>query len=102
MDGESKAARADRPSRASCGRSSQPERSSFPFPEPAARQRWSRLAQWGRRDLGLARVAEGHAGAVAILAEAGTTGALVPSTARGPPGSAGTGAGLIASGDELR
>ena len=55
-----------------------------------------------RRDLGLARPAEGHTGAAAILAEAGTTGALVPSTVCGAPGSAGTGAGLIASGNELR
>ncbi|MEA2704974.1 MAG: hypothetical protein QOD63_2919 [Actinomycetota bacterium] len=33
-------------------------------------QRWVALAGWGRRDLALARLAEGHADAVAILAEA--------------------------------
>lgn len=33
--------------------------------------RWSALAGWGRQDLALARLAEGHADAVAILAEAG-------------------------------
>lgn len=34
--------------------------------------RWSVLAGWGRTDLVLARLAEGHTDAVAILAEAGT------------------------------
>jgi alkylation response protein AidB-like acyl-CoA dehydrogenase len=34
-------------------------------------QRWAALAGWGRRDLALARLAEGHTDAVAILAEAG-------------------------------
>lgn len=33
--------------------------------------RWSRLREWGREDLALARLAEGHTDAVAILAEAG-------------------------------
>ncbi|WP_370963155.1 acyl-CoA dehydrogenase family protein [Amycolatopsis sp. cg9] len=33
--------------------------------------RWAALAAFGRRDLALARLAEGHADAVAILAEAG-------------------------------
>src|SRR3954447_8401341 len=33
--------------------------------------RWSALAAWGGRDLSLARLAEGHVDAVAILAEAG-------------------------------
>jgi alkylation response protein AidB-like acyl-CoA dehydrogenase len=33
--------------------------------------RWAALAKFGRRDLTLARLAEGHADAVAILAEAG-------------------------------
>ena len=32
-------------------------------------QRWAVLARWGRRDLALARLAEGHTDAVAILAE---------------------------------
>ncbi|MEU4670473.1 acyl-CoA dehydrogenase family protein [Amycolatopsis sp. NPDC023774] len=34
-------------------------------------RRWSALAAYGRRDLALARLAEGHTDAVAILAEAG-------------------------------
>lgn len=34
-------------------------------------RRWAALAGWGRRDLALARLAEGHTDAVAILAEAG-------------------------------
>ncbi|WP_318306853.1 acyl-CoA dehydrogenase family protein [Amycolatopsis solani] len=34
-------------------------------------RRWAALAAFGRRDLALARLAEGHADAVAILAEAG-------------------------------
>ena len=34
-------------------------------------ERWGALAAWGRRDLALARLAEGHADAVAIMAEAG-------------------------------
>jgi alkylation response protein AidB-like acyl-CoA dehydrogenase len=34
-------------------------------------QRWAALAAWGGRDLSLARLAEGHVDAVAILAEAG-------------------------------
>jgi len=33
--------------------------------------RWSRLMEWGRADLGLARLAEGHTDAVAILREVG-------------------------------
>jgi hypothetical protein len=34
-------------------------------------RRWEALAGWGRHDLSLARLAEGHADAVAILAEGG-------------------------------
>jgi alkylation response protein AidB-like acyl-CoA dehydrogenase len=34
-------------------------------------RRWAALASWGRRDLALARLAEGHVDAAAILAEAG-------------------------------
>jgi alkylation response protein AidB-like acyl-CoA dehydrogenase len=34
-------------------------------------RRWAALATWGGRDLSLARLAEGHVDAVAILAEAG-------------------------------
>ncbi|MDT8913150.1 acyl-CoA dehydrogenase family protein [Amycolatopsis sp. PS_44_ISF1] len=37
----------------------------------ALTRRWAALSRWGRRDLALARLAEGHADAVAILAEAG-------------------------------
>jgi alkylation response protein AidB-like acyl-CoA dehydrogenase len=46
------------------------------LPMPGAgntRERWSALASLGRRDLVLARLAEGHTDAVAILAEAGRT-----------------------------
>jgi Acyl-CoA dehydrogenase, C-terminal domain len=34
-------------------------------------RRWAALAGWGRRDLAIARLVEGHTDAVAILAEAG-------------------------------
>jgi len=34
-------------------------------------RRWAVLADWGGRDLSLARLAEGHVDALAILAEAG-------------------------------
>jgi hypothetical protein len=37
----------------------------------ATARRWAALADWGREDLALARLAEGHSDAVAILAEAG-------------------------------
>lgn len=37
----------------------------------ATAARWATLASWGRQDLVFARLAEGHADAVAILAEAG-------------------------------
>jgi hypothetical protein len=37
----------------------------------ATAQRWAALAGWGRRDLALARLAEGHCDAVAVLAEDG-------------------------------
>lgn len=37
----------------------------------ATARRWAALAGWGRRDLALARLAEGHTDAVAVLAEAG-------------------------------
>lgn len=43
----------------------------LPLPAGGATpHRWSQLAAWGRRDLALARLAEGHTDAVAILAEA--------------------------------
>jgi hypothetical protein len=44
------------------------------LPLPGAGQtarRWAALADWGGRDLSLARLAEGHVDALAILAEAG-------------------------------
>ena len=46
--------------------------------------RWAALARLGRRDLCLARLAEGHADAVAILAEAGRAPKQRPCTAYGP------------------
>jgi len=73
----------------------------FELPLPGAgrtAQRWASLAGWGRRDLGLARLAEGHTDAVAILAEAGREprpGALYGVWAAR---SGGTGARLRASG----
>lgn len=46
----------------------------LPIPRAGAtRERWAALAEWGRRDLSLARLAEGHTDAVAILADAGRT-----------------------------
>jgi hypothetical protein len=43
----------------------------LPHPgQGSTQQRWAALAGWGRRDLALARLAEGHTDAVAILAEA--------------------------------
>lgn len=45
-------------------------------PQPgggATAARWTALAGWGRRDLALARLAEGHTDAVAILRAAGRT-----------------------------
>lgn len=57
-------------------------------------ERWAALAGWGRRDLALARLAEGHTDAVAVLAEAGRAaepGALYGVWAARPGG---TGAGL--------
>jgi alkylation response protein AidB-like acyl-CoA dehydrogenase len=44
------------------------------LPRPGAgatAHRWAALADWGTRDLSLARLAEGHVDALAILAEAG-------------------------------
>ncbi|HZI98072.1 MAG TPA: hypothetical protein VFD41_11170, partial [Actinomycetales bacterium] len=43
----------------------------IPLPGAGTRRRWEALARWGSRDLVLARLAEGHTDAVAILAEAG-------------------------------
>ncbi|MGW5721253.1 acyl-CoA dehydrogenase family protein [Amycolatopsis sp. NPDC003865] len=48
----------------------------LPLPGPGRTgQRWAALAAFGRRDLALARLAEGHTDAVAILAEAGRSSA---------------------------
>jgi alkylation response protein AidB-like acyl-CoA dehydrogenase len=62
-------------------------------------RRWQTLAELGRRDLALARLAEGHVDAVAILAEAGRT--PVPGALYGvwAARSGGTGAGF--DGDTL-
>ncbi|HEX3592016.1 MAG TPA: acyl-CoA dehydrogenase family protein [Pseudonocardiaceae bacterium] len=64
--------------------------------------RWSALAALGRLDLTLARLAEGHADATAILAEAGRT--AVPDACYGvwAARSGGTGAVLSRAGGELR
>ncbi|MFD1517527.1 acyl-CoA dehydrogenase family protein [Pseudonocardia yunnanensis] len=64
-------------------------------------ERWSGLAGWGRRDLGLARLVEGHTDAVAILAEAARH--ARPETLYGvwASRSGGTGARLVPSGDGL-
>jgi alkylation response protein AidB-like acyl-CoA dehydrogenase len=48
------------------------ELAALPLPgHGQTRARWSGLAEWGRSDLVLARLAEGHVDALAILAEAG-------------------------------
>lgn len=68
----------------------------------ATRQRWTALADWGRQNLALARLAEGHTDATAILAEAGRTpepGALYGVWAAR---SGGTGARLTGSAGDLR
>ena len=61
----------------------------------ATAQRWQALSAWGRGDLGLARLAEGHADAAAVLAEAGR--ARVPGALYGiwAARSGGTGARLV-------
>jgi hypothetical protein len=46
------------------------------LPQPrggSTARRWGALARWGRSDLAVARLAEGHTDALAILAEAGLT-----------------------------
>ena len=58
------------------------------LPEPGhgqTPQRWSALAALGRTDLTLARLAEGHVDALAILAEAGRDRPRTRSTACGRP-----------------
>ncbi len=63
------------------------QRGELDLPLPGSGQtaaRWAALARLGRRDLCLARLAEGHADAVAILAEAGRAPSRRPCTAYGP------------------
>lgn len=51
------------------------EQGDLDLPEPGTGEtvaRWSALAGWGRRDLALARLAEGHTDACAILSELGS------------------------------
>lgn len=70
----------------------------LPLPGGAGtRDRWEALATWGAHDLVLARLAEGHVDAVAVLAEAGRdapAGALL-----GVWASASQGTGLVAEAD---
>ncbi|HEY4003786.1 MAG TPA: acyl-CoA dehydrogenase family protein [Pseudonocardia sp.] len=72
----------------------------MPLPgEGATAVRWAALAGWGRRDLPLARLIEGHTDAVSIVAQAGRTprgGALYGVWAAR---SGGTGAHLVGTGD---
>jgi hypothetical protein len=51
-------------------------------------RRWAALAEWGGRDLSLARLGEGHVDAVAILADAGRLPGRARSTGCGRPGRA--------------
>jgi len=65
-------------------------------------QRWAALAGWGRHDLALARLAEGHTDAVAILAETDRLPAAGMLYGVWAARSGGTGAGLrVASGGLL-
>ncbi|MFC4948167.1 acyl-CoA dehydrogenase [Pseudonocardia sp. GCM10023141] len=64
--------------------------------------RWVHLAGWGRRDPALARLAEGHADAVAILAEAGRSAAAATLYGVWASRSGRTGARLHGSGTTLR
>ncbi|HEX5115140.1 MAG TPA: acyl-CoA dehydrogenase family protein [Pseudonocardiaceae bacterium] len=64
--------------------------------------RWSALAAFGRGDLALARLAEGHTDAVAILAEAGRPADPGPVYGVWAARSGGTGAALSRDGGRLR
>jgi alkylation response protein AidB-like acyl-CoA dehydrogenase len=64
-------------------------------------ERWMGLAGWGRRDLGLARLVEGHTDAVAILAEAARDVRSEALYGVWASRSGGTGARLVPSGDGL-
>lgn len=77
----------------------------FDVPLPGGgrtRQRWAALARLGRRDLALARLAEGHLDALAILAEAGRR--PEPDALYGvwAARSGGTGAHLVREGRDTR
>jgi hypothetical protein len=75
------------------------------LPRPGAgstAQRWAALSGWGRRDLALARLAEGHTDATAILAEAGREPAHDALYGVWAARSGGTGARLVPSGGALR
>ncbi|MCH6170940.1 acyl-CoA dehydrogenase family protein [Pseudonocardia alaniniphila] len=63
--------------------------------------RWLGLAGWGRRDLGLARLVEGHTDAVAILAEAARQARSEALYGVWASRSGGTGARLVRSDDGL-
>ncbi|AHH97943.1 PIG-L family deacetylase [Kutzneria albida] len=65
----------------------------------ATRRRWSELARLGRTDLPLARVAEGHCDAVAILAEADRK--SVPGALYGVWAARSGGTGAVLRGDRL-
>ncbi|GEL23402.1 hypothetical protein PSU4_23560 [Pseudonocardia sulfidoxydans NBRC 16205] len=62
----------------------------------ATARRWAALARWGRTDLSFARLAEGHADAVAILAEAGR--APEPSAGYGVWAARSSGTGAVLDG----
>lgn len=72
----------------------------IPLPgDGATAWRWAALAGWGRRDLTLARLAEGHVDAVAILADAGRTPVGRAVYGVWAARSGGTGAELLAGSD---
>jgi alkylation response protein AidB-like acyl-CoA dehydrogenase len=66
------------------------------------RQRWAALAAFGRCDLALARLAEGHVDALAILAEAGREAATDALYGVWAARAGGTGARLVRDGAALR
>lgn len=68
----------------------------------STRERWVALAAWGRQNLAVARLAEGHTDATAILAEAGRAAEADALYGVWAARSGGTGARLTASGTELR
>ncbi len=64
-------------------------------------RRWAALAEWGGHDLALARLAEGHTDAAAILADAGREPAAGALYGVWAARSGGAGAGLYLCGDDL-